>query len=188
MTRTDSYHVEASRRTCHECRATFEPNDEYVSALYEVDADEGHPHGMRRLDFCLEHWPANRAEQLAFWRTRVPEPTEPKRKPIVIDDSRLLEVFLRLEGADDPAKLDFRYVIGLMLLRKRRLKLTGTRTRGGHKYMLVRKTRSKQIYELMDRQLSDAAIMEVSEQIGTLLDIVENDGDASTEGEVPDEA
>jgi len=178
---TQQYHIEPSHpshpshRTCKECGREFQPQEEYISALYEVEVGQEHPHGLMRLNFCLEHWPGERIERLAFWRTRVPEPEVPKKKRIVIDDDRLLEVFFRLNDTEDPARLDFRYVIGLMLIRKRRLKTEGTRRRGGAGYMLVRKSRSKQIFELMDRQLSDQAVLAVSREIGTLLDLVENE-------------
>ncbi|NIA20737.1 MAG: hypothetical protein GWP05_01945 [Anaerolineaceae bacterium] len=177
------YHIESGRRTCKHCGREFQVREEYVSALYEVEAGPEHPHGLARLDFCLDHWPGERIEGLAFWRTRVPEPEEPRKKRIVIDDDRLLEVFFRLSDTEDPARLDFRYVIGLMLIRKRRLKMEGTRRRGGAAYMLVRKSRSKQIFELMDRQLDDQGVLAVSREIGTLLDLVENEEEAQ-----PDES
>jgi len=173
MIRSD-FHVESSDRVCHECGHRFAPGQEYMSALFEVEPDEEHPYGVVRMDFCEDHWAQNRAEWLAFWRTRVAEPEAPKKPRLAIDDERLLEVFFHLEGTEAPAKLDFRYVIGLMLIRKRRLKMEGTRQRGGRRYMIVRKSRSKQTFELMDRELSDDAVLAVSREIGTLLDLVES--------------
>ena len=104
----------------------------------------------------------------------MPAPEEPKKKHIVIDDERLLEVFFHLADTEDESRLDFRYVIGLMLVRKRRLKMEGTRRRGNRSYMLVRKSRTKQLHELMDRRLTDEAIIAVSEEIGTMLDLIDN--------------
>jgi len=179
----EDYQIESSRRTCHVCGRQFEPAEEYVSGLMEVERDEAHPHGLSRLDYCGEHWPADRTGWLAFWRTRVPEPEEPVRKRFVIDEARMLDVLFRLDGTEDAVKLDLRYVIGLILIRKRRLKLTGTRRRGGRSLMLVRKSRSKEIFELEDRRLSDEAVVAVSREIGSLLDLAETDDleDASDE-------
>jgi len=177
----ESFHVEASRRTCRACDREFQPNDAYVSALKDVESDDAHPSGMARLDFCEEHWAQEAAGDtpwIAFWRTRVPEPEEPKSRRVVIDDDRLLEVFFRLAGTEDPLKLDLRYVIGLMLIRKRRLKLEGTRRRGGETVLRVRKSRSKELHDLLDRKLTDAALVSVSQEIGTLLDLVDQPDEA----------
>lgn len=174
------FHIESSRQTCCQCRREFLPTEEYVSGLLEVDADEVHPHGLARMDYCPDHWSQDSRPWLAFWRTCVPEPEEPTTKRIVIDDDRLLEVFFRLAETRDPLRLDLRYVIGLMLMRKRRLKSEGTRRHGDEAFLRVRKTRSKEIHELLDRQLSDAAILGVSREIGTLLDLADMD-----EGEEP---
>jgi len=171
----EDYHIESSRRTCQECGRQLEPAEEYVSGLVEVEQDEAHPHGLARMDYCNEHWPADRTDWLAFWRTRVPEPEEPDRKRFVIDENRMLDVFFRLDHTEDAVKLDLRYVIGLILIRKRRLKLTGNRRRGGRSFMLVRKSRSKETFELEDRRLSDEAVVAVSEEIGSLLDLAETD-------------
>jgi hypothetical protein len=171
----DEYFIETSRKACRECGRQFDPAEEYVSAVFEVPTSPEHPHGMARMDFCQQHWPANRPEYLAFWMTRAPVPEVPAKRPLVIDDARLLDVFFRLKDIEDPAKLDLRYVVGLMLIRRRRLKVEGTRRRGDHSFMLVRKSRDKEIHELLDRPLSDEAIAAVSREIGSLMDLVDLD-------------
>jgi len=181
----DTFHIESSRRTCLTCGRVFQPTEEYLSGLVEVEPDEKHPHGMARRDFCPDHWVQEGQGWVAYWRTRVPVPEEPKKKRLVIDDDRLLDVFFRLADTTDPLKLDLRYVIGLMLIRKRRLKLEGTKRRGGEAVLRVRKSRSKEVHDLLDRKLSDEAIIGVSQEIGTLLDLM--DSPAATEGEPPDE-
>ena len=169
----DEYHVESSRKVCQQCGKQFEVHEEYASALVEIAPDEAHKQGLVRQDFCVDHVPAEAAGRLALWRTRVAPPEEPKKKRLAIDDERMLDVFFRLAEATDPLQLDLRYVIGLMLVRRRRLKLDSTRRRGGESVMLVRKSRSKEQFELLDRRLSDAALASVSMEIGTLLDLVE---------------
>jgi hypothetical protein len=178
---TQDYPIESGRRVCKHCGREFQPREEFISALYEVEPSPEHPHGLSRLDFCMDHWPGERIERLAFWRTRLPEPEQPKKKRIVIDDDRLLEVFFRLADTEDESRLDFRYVIGLMLIRKRRLKMEGTRRRGNRSYMLVRKSRSREVHELMDRRLSDEAVIAVSQEIGTLLDLIDGGAEGAQE-------
>ena len=178
----EPFHVEAGRRACCRCGREFQPTEEYVSALKEVEAGQEHPHGMARLDFCPEHWSDDREPWIAYWRTSVPVPEEPKTRRLVIDDDRLLDVFFRLAETTDPLKLDLRYVIGLMLIRKRRLKLEGTRRRGGEAWLRVRKSRTRELHDLMDRKLSDEAVVHVSQEIGTLLDLADT-GDLEETGD-----
>ncbi len=137
---------------------------------------QGAGYGLVREDYCPDCAPSDCSAAVAVWRSKVSPPEEPRKRGLVIDDQRLLEVFFRLDGTDDPARLDFRYVIGLMLIRKRKLKMEGTRQRaGGIQVMRVRKTRSKQFHDLVDRHLADAAIIQVSQDIGELLDLIDSD-------------
>jgi len=48
-----------------------------------------------------------------------------KKPDIVIDEAVIVDLFERLEGDDRPQRIAFRYIIALVLLRKRKLKLVG---------------------------------------------------------------
>lgn len=140
--------------------------------------------GLSRRDYCPDCAPPHDIADksiLAFWRSRLSPPEAPKKnRGLIIDEKRLLEVFFRLADTTDAARLDFRYVIALMLIRKRKLKVEGTRRRrDGSSVTLVRKPRTKELHELCDRSLSDEAVIKVSQDIGELLDLIDAQADDS---------
>jgi len=78
---------------------------------------------FERLDIAAEAWPGyDRGPALSWWRRTVPEP---ERRPgrIRLDPAALARIFADLDGAEDPAKQAFRYVVALCLTRARRLHL-----------------------------------------------------------------
>ena len=48
-----------------------------------------------------------------------------KKPEIVIDDAVLVDLFERLAGDERPQRIAFRYILALVLLRKRKLQLVG---------------------------------------------------------------
>ena len=102
-----------------------------------------------RLDFCASCWeqghrpenlppevlglpapepaypagPAFKLEMFSFWKTTVPEPQQ--KKKLLVDDSVLVDVFQRMEAKTDPQEIRFRFVLALILMRKRLLKYEG---------------------------------------------------------------
>lgn len=130
MSRLNATAYDISRPT-GQCAATgkpFEPGDAVVVALVERREDEG----FDRLDYLADAWTDDARQSLgrrvfAVWRTRQPEPDAPKR--LLIDDDALLDLFLQLcEGDDDThaGRDAFRFVLALILCRKRLLKRLGS--------------------------------------------------------------
>jgi len=84
---------------------------------------------LDRLDFDLSAWergvrPDSDRRLFASWRTTVPEPGK-KRESLISADG-LVDLFEQLAETEDPRRLAFRYVLALMLVRKRLLVYAGT--------------------------------------------------------------
>ena len=62
-------------------------------------------------------------EMFSFWRTSVPAGTA--KKKLLVDDSVLLDLFARLEDKTDKQDVQFRFVLALILMRKRILRYEG---------------------------------------------------------------
>lgn len=92
--------------------------------------------GYERLDYAVEAWASGvRPEgEYYFWRTIVPQPNE--RRAITIDDDVLEEMLVRLEEDTRPERIAFRWLVALMLLRKRRLRHLRVETRDGRETWL----------------------------------------------------
>ena len=111
------YNISRIGGTCHQCGDEIPPGRELVATVRETDED------FQRQDYCPACWEASDGEQdasvLGVWRTRAPHP-EAKRK-LFVDDEVLIRFFERLADAREPAKIHFRYVLALVLMRKKLL-------------------------------------------------------------------
>jgi hypothetical protein len=104
------------QRTSRRCTATdlpLEPGDICYSVLEVQGAD------VIRKDYSSAAWTEPPTQAFAWWRTRIPAPTAKKVK--LAPNDVLLELFDQL--ADDPAQDDLRYVLTLLLVRRRVFRL-----------------------------------------------------------------
>jgi hypothetical protein len=124
-----SYDVQKTSGVCLSTGRTLEPGEDCYSALIDVPAAEregGDDLGMRRVDVSTAAWEGGfRPPHLfSFWKTTVPLPSE--KKKTFVDDAVLLNLLRRLEDATEPQRLAFRYVVALILMRKKLLRYDGT--------------------------------------------------------------
>jgi hypothetical protein len=84
-----------------------------------------------RIDFCEPCWHAGRRPTdsgggtlFCFWKTSPPVPQQKKR--LLVDDSVLVDLFARLEDRTAAADVHFRFVLALILMRKRLLRYEST--------------------------------------------------------------
>lgn len=147
------------------CCATgreFAPEEEYYAALVET------PEGFERRDYSLEYWETNRPEVYCFWKTRMPNPQK-KKQQVFIEPEMLLAFFDRLAAETEPEKLNFRFVLMLVLMRKKRLKYEGSRVENGQEIWTVRVVGQDRLEEVVNPKLTEEQIQQLSEQMGQIL-------------------
>ncbi len=108
------YQIQPNTRRCCVTGRELRPGERYHSVLL----DEGGR--FVRRDYGADAWQGPPEGAFSFWTGRIP-PAQGRRRP-VIDDDLLLDCFLRLEGQTDPGRVNFRYVLALLLMRRRRLR------------------------------------------------------------------
>lgn len=98
---------------------------------------------MRR-DIASEEWRGPVEGVIAWWKARVPrgDASKPKLAPQDV----LLNLFAEL--ADRPDEVEFRYVLGLLLIRRRILKLEETRRDAQGELLILDCPRREEQYEL----------------------------------------
>ncbi len=114
----------------------FEPGDHYVAALTEREGAEG----FERVEYSVESWEnGSRPESLfGYWRAVVPD--KDAKPKLLVDDDSLLELFESLgEEPEQHERAALRFVLTLLLLRKRLLKHVGQRHTSEAREMLVRR-------------------------------------------------
>jgi hypothetical protein len=176
-----AYDIDKPTGQCAFTGRTLEPGDAYVATLVELDpADDAAGAstveaglGLRRLDVSIEAWDEGKRPDRLFghWRTIIADVNEKKR--LFVDDDILLNLFHRLADTDQPQRLAFRFVLGLILMRKRMLRFEGTKQRrrkGEQQEMwLVVPKGGGEAVEVLNPNLEEQQVQEVAEQLGEVL-------------------
>ena len=110
----EQWQVKRTDGVCAQHDEPLEPGQEYMAAL--IDCGDH----FERKDFCLDCWAAYEPEVFSFWKTSIPMPNE--KKKLFVDDGVLINFFERLADEEEPLKIHFRFVLALILMRKRLLK------------------------------------------------------------------
>lgn len=139
----------------------IEPGEEYYGALVEAEQ------GLVRRDFCGEYWEREKPQVYCFWKTKLAPPNE--KKELFISDDMLMAFFERLANETEPEKVSFRFVLALVLMRKRRLKYDSTRTDGGQEIWRLKLSGDKDLVDVVNPHLNEEQIEQLTSQIGQIL-------------------
>ena len=157
------YTVARPGGVCSITGAPIAPGEKFMAVLRET------PVGFDRADISLAAWPdAPRDNALAFWQTVMPHPEQTKKKPFV-DDDVLCTLFERLQEATDELKLHFRFVLGLILIRKRLLVYEGNASEAGQDFWVVRFRGRDVKMNLLDPKLTEQQVRDVSTQLAQVM-------------------
>ena len=161
--RKTGYDVPRPAGVCAVSGRAIEPGEKFIAAVRETAT------GLERLDISPEAWADfDRRDLLGFWQTTMPRP-EQKPKKLFVDDEVLCTLFERLADTGEPSKLNFRFVLGLILMRKRIVLYETTRQEEGRDVWVVRLKGREDRLDLVDPKLTEAQVAEVSQQLGDIL-------------------
>jgi hypothetical protein len=147
--------------TCLACRRAFEVGQTLRAYLFEA------PAGYERKDYCGDCRPADELAAMGFWLTRRREPQA--RKAMAFDKAALLGFFERLENADTPEKRQFRFVLALLLWRRKALKLDDTRKVDGQELWRFSSASGERTYAVVQPDLNEERIEQLSRQLEQAL-------------------
>jgi hypothetical protein len=136
-------------------------NEEHYAVLFE----EGE--SFRREDYSLEAWHGPPPKAFCFFKTRVP--VREKKKRLLVDDDVLVNFFTRLADETHESRLHFRFVLALILMRKRILKYEDTIREGEREYWQMRLVREQNLHKVLNPRLNDRQIEQVSRELGAIL-------------------
>jgi hypothetical protein len=162
---------------CAHCDQAFEVGETFQGFLYEGDET------YERRDFHLACPVPVEPRPVAGWRTKRPEPTTPKAQPF--DREAIFNFFLRLENPETPHQLQFRFVLALLLWRKKVLKLVGTAEDDGREYWEFHNVQGELTHQVERPALDEEQLEALSRQLEELL---ADTGAALTAAELDPEA
>ncbi|MHC4336481.1 MAG: hypothetical protein ACYSTG_00825 [Planctomycetota bacterium] len=160
----EEWEIEKPLGHCWGSGKKIEYGEEYFAALVETDQ------GFQRRDFCAEYWQDEKPEVFCYWKTKLPHPDQ--KKKIFVDDEMLMAFFDRLEQETEQEKMNFRFVLALILMRKRRLKYDSSKTENNKEIWRLRIVGSdRQFVEVRNPNLDEEQIQQLSSQLSQILQV-----------------
>ena len=144
------YHLKPIGKSCAVTGEELVSGSTCFSALVERDGQ------LVRLDYSKEGWTGPPEGTIGYWQSVIPEPDEAKAKPL--DTDALMRYFEQLSEDANPAQEKLRYILSLLLLQKRRLKIEGSRQEGETEYLELVGSQSEGPFEVRDHQLDETEI------------------------------
>lgn len=165
---------------CQICSTAFVTDGTYYSALLQS------PEGLQRADYCDSCFQGKRpADVFYFWKATPKAANGAKKQRPAIDMDNVLEFFKRLEGDASPQRIAFRYILALMLSRKKML--AAGEKKKDDQGQVVQNYREKNagaetlIHAVVEPELSEEEIQGLSSELGVLLGIATTAEPAVTE-------
>jgi hypothetical protein len=160
------YSIAKAIGKCQVCAREIATGEKLMAGLRETAV------GLERADVCLACWGGfDHSGLLGYWQTTMHPPTA--KKPMFVDDDVLCELFERLGEATESAKLNFRFVLGMILMRKRRIVYESTRHEkadgADREIWRVRFKGKEELMNLVNPRLDEQQVLEVSNQLGEIL-------------------
>ena len=156
------YEVQRCTRRCAASGREFREGEEFYSVLVAEGAD------VRRYDYALDAWPGPPEKSLGYWKSRMPSRETQANKPKLAPSEVMLQLFAEWEEARD--KRDLRYVLALLMVRRRILRLEETLADEPEGEVLVLSSpRDENLYRVPVVMPGESRIQEIQEELGKLL-------------------
>ena len=154
------FEVQRCTRHCATSGRELAEGEEFFSAIVAEGTD------MRRLDYAIEGWHGAPQGAIAWWKSRMP--TRDARKSQLAPSEVLLELFANLEEAAD--KADMRYVMALLLVRRRILRSEETETDAdGHEVLVLYCPRDESTHRVRSVMPDEQRTAEIQIELTGLL-------------------
>jgi hypothetical protein len=155
------YQIQPNSRRCAVTGRELQPGERFYSALLEEDRQ------LVRKDYSQEAWQGPPLGAVSFWTGHVLADTE-KLKPR-FDDDLLEDCFQRLDGQTEQSRVNFRYVVALLLMRRRRFRFENSVVEDGIENLFLRCMRTGARHAVVNPRLNDVEMAQVQEEVFNVL-------------------
>lgn len=155
------YQIQPHTRRCVTTGRDLQPGERYYTALLELGEQ------LVRQDFSSQAWQGPPAGAFSFWSGRVPQPSETAKPRF--DDDVLEECFQRLEEQGERSRVNFRYVVALLLIRRKRFRFEQTIDADGVEKLELSNIKTGEKYLVLNPQLTDEQMAEVQGEVFRVL-------------------
>lgn len=155
------YQFKSIGKSCAATGQPLQPGTRCHSVLVERNGQ------MLRLDFSDDGWNGPPEDAIGEWITVVSGDMD---QPQEIDPDSLMTYFEQLCEEPNPAHDQMRYVLAVLLLKKKRLRLEGSRTdEDGNNFLQLVGVRGEGDFEIPDQELDEDEINSLEAALPTQL-------------------
>lgn len=159
---TADFDVGTAARVCASTGQELKPGERIYGVLVESGGR------FSRRDYATNAWTGPPPDAVAYWSGRIPSTHRPA-KP-TFNDALLLDCFDHLAGTTEPNRIGFRYVVALLLMRRKKLKFEDVkRLPDGSDVLVLRDARTGKRLEVPDPKLSEEQIESTQDQVFQVL-------------------
>lgn len=166
MSITENWNIRSRAHACAHTGSPFTQGESFYTALFDDPATGD----LIRRDFSLAAWDEARsvAEPFSFWKSTY-EPPVNDAKPEVVEKENAESLLRRLIEENSPGSENTRYILAVMLERKKILKHTATRDSDDASFLIYEHPKSGEIYIIRDPELKLDQVEAVQREVSLLL-------------------
>lgn len=154
------YEVQRCTRQCAKSGREFAPGESFYSVLVAEGAE------LRRYDYAIDAWEGPPQEAIGWWKSQIPDRSA-LRKHWAPNDV-MLQFFDEL--AEQPDKQDIRYVLSLLLVRRRVMRLEESEPdEHGREILLLYCPRRETTYQVPAVAPEPSQIEKIQQELARLL-------------------
>ncbi|MFM7056944.1 MAG: hypothetical protein ACKO2P_08475 [Planctomycetota bacterium] len=151
------YHIKPAGRTCAVSGRAFRPGEWCWSVLLEKSGE------LVRQDICEEAWAGVPEGAIGYWRCPAGGVAESLRPKLTAD--AMFQTFLQLYESPNRVQQQYRYILTLLLLRKRRLILEEVVEQDEGPVMRLSGSAGEGPFEIPEEELSETEMLRLQQQL-----------------------
>jgi hypothetical protein len=161
-----NWQIRSRSHTCALSGRAFEEGESFYTAIY-FDPETN---GYQRRDVATDAWQQEISERkpIAYWKT-VYTPQVVEEKPEVATKENAMSLLQRFMEEDDPRTENARYILALMLERKRILTPTAAKETENGRMLFYENKKTGEVFFVRDPELHLDELAQVQDEVAMLL-------------------
>ena len=156
------FDVQRCTRKCATTERALEPGESFYSVLRENPNDDE----VVREDYCAEAWSGPPEEAIGWWQSQMPDPDA--RKVEWAPNDVILHYFEKIK--DDPAKAETCFVLTLLMIRRRLMRLEESEAdANGNEIMVLFCPRTEKEYRVASQNPDAKSVAAIQTELVNLL-------------------
>jgi hypothetical protein len=168
MALAEPWNLRSRARECHITGRAFEDGETIVTALFSSDQD-----GFERRDYCADAWKQRDSEStsapFSFWQSTFRPPVR-QEKAEVVEKESAEDLLRRLVEEDEETTENVRYILAVMLERKKLLRETDNQPTNNGILRIYEHRKTGEVFIIRDPNISLDQIESIQEEVVMMLE------------------